>query len=120
MTPLQHAAVGWGLAGMATRCGWRVNIAGVLLGSVLPDIDFVLFVPFLGRRQGHRTITHAPACHIVLALMLRRFGFWSVLAGLLAHSAADNITRVDRASGVAWLWPLVWKRIPLTYNQRIN
>lgn len=115
MNPLQHTIVGLHLAGIANHCGWRVNTVGVLLGSVLPDIDFLVLVPFLGRKRGHRTITHAPAFHIILAFVLRRFGFWSVLAGLLSHSITDNLTVRDRASGVAWLWPLVWRRVPLPW-----
>jgi membrane-bound metal-dependent hydrolase YbcI (DUF457 family) len=96
---------------MAARCGLRVNVAGIIVGSIIPDIDFLLLVPFLGRKRGHRTITHAPVFQVLLALALRhRLGFWSVLVGQLAHSMADS-QGPGNPSGVAWLWPLVWRRV---------
>jgi membrane-bound metal-dependent hydrolase YbcI (DUF457 family) len=85
MTPWGHAAVGLGMAGVAAAWGWRAKLPGLLLGSVLPDIDFVLLVPLLGRQRGHRTITHAPVFQLWLAWRLRRMGFWSLLVGQLAH-----------------------------------
>jgi membrane-bound metal-dependent hydrolase YbcI (DUF457 family) len=110
MTPWGHAAVGLGLAGAAAAWGWRARLPGLLLGSVLPDIDFVLLVPLLGRQRGHRTITHAPVFQLWLAWRLRRMGFWSLLVGQLAHSVADSLGPGNPA-GVAWLWPLVWRRV---------
>jgi membrane-bound metal-dependent hydrolase YbcI (DUF457 family) len=95
---------------MAGRCGLRVNLAGIVVGSIIPDIDFLLLAPFLGRARGHRTITHAPVFQVLLALALRRLGFWSVLVGQLAHSVADS-RGPGKPSGVAWLWPLVWRRV---------
>jgi membrane-bound metal-dependent hydrolase YbcI (DUF457 family) len=92
---------------MAARCGLRANVPGIIVGSVIPDIDFLFLAPFLGRERGHRTITHAPVFQVVLALVLRRLGFWSVLVGQLAHSVADS---QGSPTGVAWLWPLLWRR----------
>jgi membrane-bound metal-dependent hydrolase YbcI (DUF457 family) len=83
---------------------------GIVLGSVLPDLDFVLLVPLMGRRRGHRTVTHAPAFQLIAAWLLRPFGFWSVFVGQLTHSLADSLG-AGHPPGVAWLWPLVWRRI---------
>lgn len=112
MTPLGHTLVGLGLAGVATVCGARPNLAGIVLGSVVPDIDFLLLVPWMGRERGHRTITHAPVFQVVLAWALRRLGFWSVLGGQVAHSLADSLGP-GYPPGVAWWWPLVWRRVCL-------
>jgi membrane-bound metal-dependent hydrolase YbcI (DUF457 family) len=100
------------LAGAAAAWGWRANVRGLLLGSVLPDIDFVLLVPLLGRARGHRTLTHAPMFQLWLAWRLRRLGFWSLLVGQLVHSVTDSLGPGNPA-GVAWLWPLVWRRVSL-------
>ncbi len=110
MTPLGHTAVGLCIASVATSRGWRVNLLGLLIGSVIPDLDFVFLVPFMGRKRGHRTVTHAPVFQVLLAWALRRWGFWSVLVGQLAHSLTDSLG-AGKPPGVAWLWPLVWRRM---------
>jgi hypothetical protein len=112
VTPWGHAAVGLCIADVAALCGWRINRSGILLGSVIPDLDFLFLVPFLGRLHGHRTMTHAPLFQLGLAWLLRRYGFWSVLVGQLAHSIADSATSRQRP-GIAWLWPLKWQRLHL-------
>lgn len=112
MKPWEHALVGVWLAGGMARCGLPVRLPGVLLGSVLPDIDFLLLVPVVGRLAGHRTITHAPVFHIGVALVLRRLGFWSMLAGQLCHSLTDSMGP-GKPRGVAWAWPVLWRRVDI-------
>jgi membrane-bound metal-dependent hydrolase YbcI (DUF457 family) len=113
MTPLGHTIVGICLGDVVSACGGRVNRLGLLLGSIVPDLDMIFLVPWMGRERGHRTITHSPVFQVLLAWLLRRFGFWSVLAGQLAHSAADSLGE-GHPRGVAWLWPLVWQRVLLS------
>ncbi len=117
MTPVGHTLVGLCIAGGAARCGWHINRAGVVLGSVLPDLDILVFVPFLGRMQGHRTITHAPVVQIGLAWLLARFDSGSVLLGMLAHSGVDSVGD-GNPRGVAWLWPVVRRRWPNPWRIR--
>jgi membrane-bound metal-dependent hydrolase YbcI (DUF457 family) len=107
---LQHACVGLAIGKAAALCGGRLNWAGLLLGSVLPDIDFVFLVPWLGRVRGHRTITHAPLFQVGVAWVLRKYGFWAVFIGQFAHSLVDSLGP-GMPRGVAWLWPLIWRRI---------
>ena len=110
MSPVGHAVLGWCVAHVAARRGWQVNILGFVLGSVVPDTDFVTLVPLIGRMKGHRTITHAPAFQLLLAWILRRMGFWSVFGGQVIHSLVDNLWGGD-PPGIAWVWPLWGKRI---------
>lgn len=110
MSPWGHLLVG-GCVAAALRCGgWSPRRAGLLLGSVLPDLDFLLLVPLVGRVRGHRTITHAPLFQLLVAWKLRRLGFWSVLLGQLLHSLADSLGE-GNPPGVAWLWPIIWRRV---------
>lgn len=110
MTPWAHALSGVLLREACARCGWRLSLRGVVLGSVLPDIDFLLFVPWLGRARGHRTITHAPLVQLGIAWLLRRYGFGAVLLGQVLHSLTDSLGR-GTPSGVAWLYPFVRRRL---------
>jgi len=112
MKPMGHAIVGISFAYGVHQFGYRVNPFGCVLGSVLPDIDIVLFAPFLGRMRGHRTITHAPAFQLLLAWSLRRYGFWSVFLGQILHSLADNAGG-GKPAGVAWAFPFSLKRMQI-------
>ncbi len=111
MTPWAHAACGATLAWLSAG-KQPPRWTGWLLGSVLPDVDFVLLVPWLGRPAGHRTITHAPLFQLGVAWLLRRYGFGPVFYGQLVHSLTDSMGR-GHPRGVAWLWPLRWQRVDL-------
>lgn len=110
MTPYAHAACGLALAWLTRPPHHPPQWAGWLIGSVLPDLDFVLLVPLLGRQMGHRTITHAPAFQVGMAWLLRRYGFWAVLGGQLVHSLADSCGH-GNPRGVAWFVPFHWNRV---------
>lgn len=99
--------------------GVRFNPIGVFLGSLLPDLDFVLLVPFLGRRRGHRTAMHSPVCSVISALFLRRFGMGSVLLGALAHSLIDDFVPGD-PPGVAWFWPFSGARFRISQTSTVD
>ncbi|NJK80351.1 MAG: metal-dependent hydrolase [Chloroflexaceae bacterium] len=112
MHPYQHALISLCAAGALGRCGYRVHIGALVFGGMVPDIDFLVLLPLMGRMAGHRTITHAPLFQIGLAWLLRRWGFWSVLLGQLLHSFTDSLGP-GNPRGVAWLWPWRWQRVDM-------
>jgi len=85
-----------------------INLPVFVVSTILPDVDFFIFVPFLGKVKGHRTITHSLFFQFVLAVIFKRFGFWSVFGGLFFHSFVDNF--IGKPPGIAWLWPIKWER----------
>ena len=107
-----HGAIGLGLVFIGRTLGLSLNPQGVLIGSLLPDLDFLLLVPFVGRQRGHRTAMHSPAFHLIAAYLFRQYGFWSVLAGAMLHLAIDDV-HAGKPPGVAWLWPFSKGRIKL-------
>ncbi len=115
-----HVGAGVALIAIARQLELPIDVWGVLLGGLLPDADFLLFVLWLGRVRGHRTITHSPAFLILLAWLLRhRFGFSSVLISGLVHSLLDDCHSLlddytlEHHEGIAWLWPLSLRRFSL-------
>jgi hypothetical protein len=107
--PHEHALAGVGVLLIIRILRIPIKPITFLAGSILPDFDFFLFAPFFGRVKGHRTISHSPIFQVGLAWMLRRFGFSSLLGGMLLHSMIDNFT-YGRPPGIAWLWPFRWDR----------
>jgi membrane-bound metal-dependent hydrolase YbcI (DUF457 family) len=97
---------------LGRRIGLRINRTGVMIGSLLPDIDFLILVPWLGRARGHRTVTHSPAWHIITGVVFRRWGIGSFLLGAVLHSIVDDLS-LGRPPGVAWLWPFQSSRLHL-------
>jgi len=110
MTPLGHLSVSY-LAGRTTR---NISLVGVIVGGVLPDIDFVLFLS-PSFNQIHRVITHnlmfvtlaAIAGLLVSREGRRRTLFLSLLLGGVLHLFVDSCMDANASNGVgiALLWP---------------
>lgn len=112
MTPFGHLIVGATLARWLRWHGVPVRTEGVLVGSVLPDIDW-LAVPFASSRQMvHRMGTHSPLALGLAGLLLRRLGTGSVIAGGLSHILIDNWMG-GNPPGVGWAYPFVRQRLAL-------
>ena len=92
---------------------------GILLGSILPDIDerhskinrwsgFVgLFIAFFAK---HRGFFHSLPCFLGLTFLLHIFGYsalgWGLLLGYASHIILDGLT----LQGITPFWPLSsWK-----------
>lgn len=108
--PLEHATIALVAVQLAQWSGFRPNERIFVLGSMLPDLDFLLFVPVLGRVRGHRTITHSPVFQIFFAVIFHKYGFGSLLSGMLLHSLVDAFLGRKPSTGLAWLWPFMWER----------
>ena len=117
MTPLGHAAFSYGV-GRGSRRWIPLSLAGVIVGGVLPDVDFVLlWAPQFN--AWHRVITHNLLVCLLAALLAaawagRRRGQAHALAvglgmalGGLGHLLTDSILDANPSNGlgVAWLWP---------------
>jgi membrane-bound metal-dependent hydrolase YbcI (DUF457 family) len=113
LTPVGHAAV----ALVVGRPGRRLDARALVIGGVLPDVDWVLFwAP--GFNAWHRVATHSllfvAIAAPVIAWLWRRLGtaaFRPTLAaiaiGALAHLLVDACmdTNPTNGVGVAILWP---------------
>lgn len=113
MSPLVHGVVGVVVTWLGRQARLPLSYRGMLLGSLWPDTDFLFLVPLLGRERGHRTITHAPLAHLLLACLFHRYGVTSILVGGLLHSLIDDL-HPGSPAGVAWFWPLSMSRVKLT------
>jgi len=111
MTPFGHLIVGATLAHWLRRRGVPVQTGGMLVGSILPDIDWFA-VPFASRRLVHRTWSHSPFTLLLAGLVLRRLDTRSVVVGGLSHITLDNWMGGE-PPGVGWAYPLVRERHPL-------
>ncbi len=110
MSPLGHVAVALLARRAIERCtNTRLNLWGVLLGSVLPDMDLVL-LPFGKREHVHRTFSHSPFFALVAARLLSS---WlpanAVFCGGMSHVLVDNFWGGD-PPGVGWFFPFDRKR----------
>ncbi|MCJ7826164.1 asparagine synthase-related protein, partial [Patescibacteria group bacterium] len=56
--PLQHVALAYVAVQVAKWAVLHPRKNVFIVSSILPDLDFLLFTPILGRVKGHRTITH--------------------------------------------------------------
>lgn len=86
-----------------------ISSLGLLLGSLLPDVDskrsiLGRFVPFVEDIIGHRTYTHT----IWVALLLSGLAYyvdimflWMVVVGYIFHIIQDSFS----IQGVDWLYP---------------
>ena len=78
---------------------------GVLLGSILPDLDMFWFALVdHGAVHHHTYLTHRPALWLLIAavgLLLKQY--WAVGIGLggVLHVALDSIV-----GSIAWAWPV--------------
>jgi hypothetical protein len=113
VTPFGHLTVGAALATWLQRRGMAVRTEGVLVGSVLPDIDFFA-VHYLGfpKTKAHRTFTHSPFALLLAGLALRRLGLGAVVVGGLAHILIDNFIG-GNPPGVGWAVPFTSRRVAL-------
>lgn len=108
--PLQHAIIAFVAVKVTKWSGLPLRENVFIVSSILPDLDFLLFVPIMGRMRGHRTITHSPVFQILLALFFRKIGFWSIFGGMFLHSLVDSVTNRKPSKGIAWFWPFEWER----------
>jgi len=117
LKPPTHIAIAFLVAKGLRAAGIPVNQRGVLLGSVLPDVDYLL-VPFAPRFAVHRTVTHTLLWTALAAGLVGRLwncGAWSTWLGGLTHLAADELNSCDTRHGrwprIAWLFPFdLWRR----------
>lgn len=115
MTPLGHAAIGF----ITGRSFPRLPMAPLLVGSLLPDIDFAAFI--FGELNGaHRGATHSIAfaalAGILVAAFIRRDRWaWGIAAftGVLLHILVDSMldTNPSNGTGVALFWPVYQKAV---------
>jgi membrane-bound metal-dependent hydrolase YbcI (DUF457 family) len=119
MTPCGHVAVAY-LAGKASR---KIVMPSILIGGILPDIDFIL-IPFPWFNQIHRGFSHSLVFLGVFALLAgfvsssRRVWpgsssgqgwqivmslFFGGLLHLLVDACLDN--NPSNGIGVAFFWP---------------
>lgn len=107
----------------ARRKAWAGAGFGLVLGSLLPDTDFLIMLPVYLFDSGvalgiHRTFTHSVITAAAVAALLwlwlgRRDGgaplAAGVGAGMLLHSVTDVFTWFG---GVSLLWPLGFLGVP--------
>lgn len=99
-----HLAAGYLAARAFAAVGAKVIFPGLIVGSVLPDVDMLWFF-FVDDQQTHHHdyLTHRPAvwAAVVLLASLAKAPFLIGLGlGGLLHLALDSI-----AGKVAWAWP---------------
>jgi membrane-bound metal-dependent hydrolase YbcI (DUF457 family) len=120
VTPLGHAAVAYASSALQWRPAIalrsRTVVAALVVGGVVPDIDFALFW-HPGFNEFHRIVTHNLAFVAVAAAVgwaLAKWRGWdaaSVAAGLvvggLLHLLVDSVMDGNPSNGVgvALLWP---------------
>lgn len=110
MTPCGHIAVAY-LAGKSSR---KIVMPAILIGGILPDIDFVL-LPFPWFNQFHRGFSHSLVFIGVFALLAGLVSLpgqkWhtalSLFFGGLLHLLVDACldTNPSNGIGVAFFWP---------------
>lgn len=99
-----------GRSGFSLLLMLLIGTAGLLLGSLLPDIDskrsiLGRYVPFVEDLVGHRTITHTVwviALLIGLAYYADLFFVWMIVFGYIGHVIQDSFS----VQGIAWFYPL--------------
>lgn len=127
VTPVGHAAFSYMVAAGLRRV-LAISVVGVVVGGVLPDIDFaVVWAP--GFNAWHRVVTHNLLVCAVAAVVAAGLGGWrwgragalalgaGVGLGALGHLVVDSMmdTNPSNGIGVAWLWP--WsERASSPYN----
>lgn len=94
MNTLTHA-----LTGLALSEALMLNPIVIVIGAVIPDIDYLIGIP-------HRTITHSllfiiTACLLAWRLKSKQTSF-ALLVGLTSHLLLDSVT----TKGVPLLFPL--------------
>ncbi len=111
MTPIGHFSVAY-ISGKSIS---RLSLPAVIIGGVLPDIDFI-YILFDFFNQIHRVITHnvffiiiASVCGILIASSGRKqsVGLGLLLGGalhLFIDSCMDN--NPTNGVGIALFWPL--------------
>lgn len=110
MTPLGHAAIGY----IAGRGLPRWPMAPLLVGSILPDVDFAAGL-FGQANDFHRGATHSIAFAVLAGVVAAIWGWrdragWAIAAftGVLAHAVIDSMldTNPSNGIGVALFWPI--------------
>ena len=99
---IAHLPAGYLAARMA---GNRALFWGILLGSILPDVDLLWFLFVDGGQVHHHTyLTHRPAIWaslLLLGAVLRSKGLLGIGLGSLLHMFLDSVT-----GAIAWAWPV--------------
>ncbi len=110
MSPLGHVAIALLARRAIERCtNTNLDLRGMLLGSVLPDLDLAL-LPFGKREYVHRTFSHSPFFVLVAARFLSsRLPANALFCGGVSHLLLDNFWGGD-PPGVAWFFPFDRKR----------
>lgn len=108
-------------AGYLAACGLekagasRLAFAGLLLGSILPDIDLFWFFLIDSSYHHHTLIMHRPILWmtvLIAGLAVRRPFLSGLGAGGLLHMILDSF-----AGAIAWLWPLTEASHPMIIVQ---
>lgn len=112
MTPVGHASVAY-LAGKQWR---RIPLTAIVLGGVLPDIDFLLLF-WEGFNAIHRVWTHNLLFVILTAVLFscrvetgRRMNFaLGMLVGGLLHLVVDACIDSNPSNGIGipFFWPFL-------------
>lgn len=118
MTPIGHSATGYLLYRLLKMKWPRVMMDPIILGSFLPDIDF-LFIILVGSIKFHRTFTHSLFFVILVAFIIslalkknpkRGLISLGLLLGGLLHILIDACEDTSPATGMGI--PLLWPFIP--------
>lgn len=89
---------------MARKIASPALFWGIVIGSVLPDIDMVWFLLIDSTVHHHHLITHRPIVWIsllILAVALRSPALIGVALGAMLHMVLDTTL-----GEIAWFWPL--------------
>ena len=111
MTPLGHFSISF-LIGKSSK---RLVLPAVILGGLLPDIDFIL-LPFACFNQVHRVVTHnllfvSLAAFLLAAIWKGEEGklslFWGALLGGVLHLFVDSCLdgNASNGIGIVLFWP---------------
>ena len=100
-----HLPAGYLAAKAVARSGASAAMFwGIMIGSVLPDIDLLWFFLIDSSVHHHHLITHRPVVWVALlivAVLLRSPFFVGLGLGTLLHVILDTTL-----GEVAWFWPL--------------
>ncbi|WP_299550197.1 metal-dependent hydrolase [uncultured Tateyamaria sp.] len=107
-----HLAAGYLAARAFAALGATAVFSGVIVGSVIPDVDILWFFLVDGQQTHHHDyLTHRPlvwAVVLLIGVTIRRSVVVGLGLGALLHLALDSI-----AGKVAWAWPVLDEATPL-------
>ncbi|MEM6311462.1 MAG: metal-dependent hydrolase [Pseudomonadota bacterium] len=107
-----HLPAGYLAAKTARWAGAPALFWGILIGSVMPDLDMLwFFFVDQGQTHHHTFITHRPIIWVLLALT--GLAFSQVLLTGLGIGAILHVGLDSFLGNITWLWPLSDVSAPL-------